>query len=93
MRLLMRAPGFTITCVLILAIGIGATTAIFSLVNTVLLRSLPFPESDRLVWVSGSARASQSNPGSSATRAQPRAASGPVGITTKKLRHRFIGSM
>ena len=51
-RLLMRAPGFTITCVLILAIGIGATTAIFSLVNTVLLRSLPFPESDRLVWVS-----------------------------------------
>ena len=52
MRLLMRAPGFTITCVLILAIGIGATTAIFSLVNTVLLRSLPFPESDRLVWVS-----------------------------------------
>ncbi len=52
MRLLMRAPGFTITGVLILAIGIGATTAIFSLVNTVLLRSLPFPESERLVWVS-----------------------------------------
>ena len=51
-HLLMRSPGFTITCVLILETGIGATTAIFSLVNAVLLRPLPFPESDRLVWVS-----------------------------------------
>jgi predicted permease len=51
-RLLLRSPGFTITCVLILAIGIGATTAIFSLVNTVLLRPLPFPHQDRLIWVS-----------------------------------------
>ena len=51
-RLLLRSPGFTITCVLILAIGIGATTAIFSLVDTVLLKPLPFIESNRLVWVS-----------------------------------------
>ncbi|HEY2860290.1 MAG TPA: ABC transporter permease [Terracidiphilus sp.] len=51
-RLLLRSPGFAITCVLILAIGIGATTAIFSLVNTVLLRPLPFPGPDRLMWVS-----------------------------------------
>ncbi len=51
-RLLLRSPGFTITCVLILAIGIGATTAIFGLVNSVLLRPHPFPGSDRLVWVS-----------------------------------------
>jgi len=48
-RRLLRAPGFTAATVLTLAIGIGATTAIFSVVNGVLLRPLPFPESDRLI--------------------------------------------
>jgi putative ABC transport system permease protein len=52
LRLLVHSPGFTITCVLILAVGIGATTAIFSLVNSVLLQPLPFPHSNRLLWVS-----------------------------------------
>ncbi|HEX5235096.1 MAG TPA: ABC transporter permease [Silvibacterium sp.] len=52
LRRLLRSPGFSIATIVILAIGIGATTAIFSLVSAVLLRPLPFPEPDRLVWAS-----------------------------------------
>ena len=47
-----RSPGFTITVVLTLALGIGSTTAIFSLVYGILLRPLPFPDSEQLVAVS-----------------------------------------
>ena len=53
LRTLRRAPAFALVAVLVLAIGIGATTAMFSLVDAMLVRGLPYPDADRLVLLIG----------------------------------------
>src|SRR5438045_4654038 len=64
LRMLLKHRGFTAVAIIALALGIGANTAIFSLVNGVLLRPLPFPDAEHIIYIEGknpAAGISQSN--------------------------------
>ena len=63
-RTLLKAPGFTAVALLTIALGVGANTAIFSVVNAVLLRPLPFNHQDQLIqlWGTNPKKGVDSNP-------------------------------
>jgi putative ABC transport system permease protein len=54
LRSILKSPAFSLLAIITLALGIGANTAIFTVINSVLLRPLPYPHSGRLVTISDS---------------------------------------
>ncbi len=85
LRVLRKDFGFSVVAILTLALGIGANTAIFTVVNAVLLRPLPYPESDRLSLVYNS------NPKRGSGRAPISA--GAAGSVAGRTTGRFLGSL
>jgi len=95
-RSLARAPGFTFVAMLTLALGIGATTAIFSVVNAVVLRPLPYPEPERLVRIfqtdRGGGRHSTSDPNFLDFREQNRTFEDLATISLDNLQATLLGA-
>jgi len=89
LRSLLKSPGFTVAAVVTLALGIGANSAIFSVVNAVLIRPLPYPEGDQIALIfttaPGDPRDFVSQPDLDDWRAQTRSFSGIASLVPQSV--------